>query len=585
MSGYKRYKTKLIVAAIDFGTTYSGYAYSLKDEYQKDPLKIYTNQNWTDESGMITMKAPTVVLFDPKGNFDSFGYEAETKYAKLSEEEKHRGWKYFRHFKMKLHEKVNLRRDMMIYDDQKKRMPAIDVFSAAIKYLKDHLMKRLQDRIADLRETDIHWVLTVPAIWHDGAKQFMKEAAHKAGIPVDQLTLALEPEAAAIYCKEIVVSRAKEQGKEAQSQSFSPGAQFMVLDLGGGTVDITVHEVQTDGTLKELHSPSGGPWGGTVVDKGIDEFLDELFGPNVMREFRDECKTDDLDLQRTIELKKRACKDTEGDHVNLKLPTALFESYEEKTEESFATALPRNKFSTSVKKRRDRLNIENKIFLRMFKMPKDNLVYHVENLLRKPELRNVNTLVVVGGFSESDIMKNAIKTAFPNRQVIVPEQAGLAVVKGAVMYGHNPDSISSRKLPYTYGISVAVEFDESRHPNSKKVLRDGMYKCEDVFNVFIKAGTTVIPHKTSIKYPFYAPFIGTSMATVEVYRTQSENPIYVSDDGCYRVGEISIELRGRPRKAKQRLDIVMMFGDTELHVTAEELGTDNKASAKFNFLS
>jgi hypothetical protein len=38
MSGYK---TKLIVAAIDFGTTYSGYAHSLKDEYKKDPLKVF----------------------------------------------------------------------------------------------------------------------------------------------------------------------------------------------------------------------------------------------------------------------------------------------------------------------------------------------------------------------------------------------------------------------------------------------------------------------------------------------------------------------------------------------------------------
>ncbi|XP_053391613.1 heat shock 70 kDa protein 12B-like [Mercenaria mercenaria] len=584
MTGYKGYKTKLVVAAIDFGTTYSGYAHSFKDEYQKDPLKIYANLDWTDGSGLITVKAPTVVLFDPKGNFHSFGYEAETHYAKLSEDEEHRGWKYFRRFKMKLHERLNLSRDIMIYDDQKQRMPAMNVFSAAIKYLKDHLMKRLKDRIGDLRETDIHWVLTVPAIWHDGAKQFMKEAADKAGIPEDQLTLALEPEAAAIYCKELVVSVAKEQRQEAQLQSFSTGAQFMVLDLGGGTVDITVHEVQRDGTLKELHSPSGGPWGGTVVDMSIDEFLDELFGPDVMREFRDECKTDDLDLQRTIELKKRTCKDIENDKVNLKLPTALYEFYEEKTDQSFAASLPRSKFSKSVKKRRDRLNIENEMFLRMFKLSKGNLVNHVENLLRNRELRNVKTLMMVGGFSESDIMKNAIKTAFPSKQVIVPEQAGLAVVKGAVMYGHNTDSISSRKLPYTYGISTAVPFDDRRHPISKRVFRDGMYKCEDVFKVFIKAGTTVVPHKTSIEYSFCAPFIGSSKATVEVYTSKSETPMYVSDLGCRRIGEISLELIGRRREEKQVLDVEMLFGGTQVKVTAKEHGTNNKVSATFNCL-
>lgn len=32
--------TKLAVAAIDFGTTYSGFAYSFRSDYQSDPLKV-----------------------------------------------------------------------------------------------------------------------------------------------------------------------------------------------------------------------------------------------------------------------------------------------------------------------------------------------------------------------------------------------------------------------------------------------------------------------------------------------------------------------------------------------------------------
>ena len=71
---------------------------------------------------------------------------------------------------------------MTLVDDQRNKMQAIDVFSAAIRYLKGHLMKSLKERIKDLRETDIYWVLTVPAIWHDGAKQFMKEAAARVSI-------------------------------------------------------------------------------------------------------------------------------------------------------------------------------------------------------------------------------------------------------------------------------------------------------------------------------------------------------------------------------------------------------------------
>lgn len=40
------------------------------------------------------------------------------------------------------------------------------------------------------------------------------------------------------------------------------GTHYMVVDCGGGTVDITVHELCSyRGTLRELHTAVGGPWG------------------------------------------------------------------------------------------------------------------------------------------------------------------------------------------------------------------------------------------------------------------------------------------------------------------------------------
>jgi hypothetical protein len=38
-------------------------------------------------------------------------------------------------------------------------------------------MSKIQLMDQNLEEKDIHWVLTVPAIWNDVAKQFMREAA------------------------------------------------------------------------------------------------------------------------------------------------------------------------------------------------------------------------------------------------------------------------------------------------------------------------------------------------------------------------------------------------------------------------
>ena len=46
--------------------------------------------------------------------------------------------------------------------------------------------------------------------------------------------------------------------------------RYMVVDCGGGTVDITVHEMCNEGgKLKELFKATGGPFGSTTVDEAF----------------------------------------------------------------------------------------------------------------------------------------------------------------------------------------------------------------------------------------------------------------------------------------------------------------------------
>ena len=62
-----------------------------------------------------------------------------------------------------------------------KEMNALDVFTSAINFLKEHFLEELSrlDSKNPYDVNDIRWVLTVPAIWSDAAKQFMREAAVK----------------------------------------------------------------------------------------------------------------------------------------------------------------------------------------------------------------------------------------------------------------------------------------------------------------------------------------------------------------------------------------------------------------------
>ena len=80
---------------------------------------------------------------------------------------------------MFLYNLQRITRDIKIKDETKKEVEALKVFQFAIQYLKEHLYKSIADKIKGIQEHDLHYVLTVPAIWEDSAKQFMREAATK----------------------------------------------------------------------------------------------------------------------------------------------------------------------------------------------------------------------------------------------------------------------------------------------------------------------------------------------------------------------------------------------------------------------
>ena len=96
--------------------------------------------------------------------------------------------------------------------------------------------------------------------------------------------LCLEPEAACMACEE---QRLSEQGAVG-TQILKLGDRFMVLDCGGGTVDITMHKVECTQPLQlsEVRAPSGGPWGSTFVDKEFEEFLRKLIGDKSWNAFK-----------------------------------------------------------------------------------------------------------------------------------------------------------------------------------------------------------------------------------------------------------------------------------------------------------
>jgi molecular chaperone DnaK (HSP70) len=160
-----------------------------------------------------------------------------------------------------------------------REMPLMTVIAESLKYISNKAIAKLEEQIGKVMNLKkIRWVLTVPALWGEDHKLFMKKAAVQAGI-IDhssstQLLLCLEPEGASIQCRE--------DAEETLKSEMLKNDIVMVLDCGGGTVDITVHKLTCDITEKfcceEILPTSGGcEWGSKYVDKYFEEFLKDFF--------------------------------------------------------------------------------------------------------------------------------------------------------------------------------------------------------------------------------------------------------------------------------------------------------------------
>ncbi|XP_045161656.2 heat shock 70 kDa protein 12B-like [Mercenaria mercenaria] len=554
--------TKLISAALDFGTTYSGYAFSFRDR----PNDIHTNPSWVAGSEkLISLKCPTSVLLKPNKEFHSFGFEAENKYADLAEEDEHHNWYLFRRFKMSLYETKNLQFDTPAEDISGKKMPAIDIFSHSISFLKNHLWKTIQSRTTGILETDIQYVITVPAIWDQKAKQFMRRAANKANIPNDQILFALEPEAASVWCQVLT--------DDKLSNLSEPLAKYMVVDLGGGTADITVHQKMADGSLKELHKASGGAWGGNEVDKAYLKMLSDMIGPEAIEKFKREQMIDYFDLLRDFETKKRTITRAIDGKMTFKIPASLRELGESdgvKMQDKVAKSHSKTKITWTG----DKLRIEKAAAKALFETPLNMLICHIGKMFAEPTVQDVDVILLVGGFGECELVKEAFENKFANKRLMIPPEAGLAVLKGAARFGHLQDIVQTRVARYTIGWE-SLSFFEEHHDPAKKIIVGGQDLCKDIFQKLIEIDEE-IP-----KYKFFEKDAGAAYAeqkfvAIKLFSSTNRHVKYTTEPECQELGRLDIKCPDSSNISDKKMKIYYFFGDTEIHIRVKFLNTNEE---------
>ena len=70
-----------------------------------------------------------------------------------------------------------LNRSTLLREVGGKQLPAFKVFIAAIEFLKNYVIEMVKKEQPLYNTDNITFVLTIPAIWDDKAKMFMRAAA------------------------------------------------------------------------------------------------------------------------------------------------------------------------------------------------------------------------------------------------------------------------------------------------------------------------------------------------------------------------------------------------------------------------
>lgn len=192
--------------------------------------------------------------------------------------------------------------------------------------------------------------------------------------------------------------------------------------ISGGTAEIAVYQLQENNTLAELVLASGGEWGGTNVDIACAQFLKDIFGRSVMETFISDpdTKIDYLEFWQNFEVKKRSyLSGTRTTQMSLLIPLALTDIVKEQMkQEGFQGTivdwlLKKSKyFDSCISLGFGKLKMSSETFENFFTPTIDKLINHLSKMFQEELDSDVKTILVVGGFSECELVRERLKRHF-----------------------------------------------------------------------------------------------------------------------------------------------------------------------------
>ena len=427
-------RKKNTIIGIDFGSSYSGFTIIENGiiDFRKDESK----------SKLISTE---LLMYNPTSKVLSIG----KKEYNLTDLVKNSLSK-FRNFKKNL-DPINNNyyvNSSMPQGPEAITVPLKSLIQGFLEVLRDDYI--INNKMVKGKKMDeIKWVLTVPALWDEKGKKFMKEIACKALLKEiscekisDKLVIALEQEAAslAILYDENIKNK------------LTKGKSFLLVDAGGYSVDFTANQIIDDNyNLKQLSIPKSYAFGSNLINEKIINVIEYIYGENKIDKTKNNKYSDWEAVLNEIEDKKLKIDEVESEQFKIQV------RFMQKT--WCLGTIIRN----DCKYDYNGVPITyNSDFIYIPISFIKNIIYELSlNITTeiKDQIENINEkidlVIITGGFSNSKILQNNIKNHIKNSiDLVFLDEPQETVMKGASIFGLKSNKILYKMIPVTIGIET-----------------------------------------------------------------------------------------------------------------------------------
>ncbi|KAF8638104.1 hypothetical protein AX17_002444 [Amanita inopinata Kibby_2008] len=567
-----------LVMAFDIGTTYSGASYAVLDPGFIPEIHGVTRFPAQQKVGGDS-KIPTILFYDQAGLLRAVGAEA-TQDSFLEEAD---DMEYIKVEWFKLHLRPRTLASTHIREADLPPLPenktGEEILSDFLRYLHHSTKLYIQEShpggIAFWQsvESNVDYVLSLPNGWEGAQQAQMRRAAVKAGLVASEadglkrISFVTEGEASLHYCIQ----------KGITNNAVNPGEGVIIVDCGGGTIDVSAYVCSSLNAFEEIARPQCHLEGSVFVSRRARAYLQRKLHASKYRD----------DVEHMTNIFDKSAK------LSFRNPT---------TPAFIRFGTSRDKDLT-VDIRSGQMKIVGEDIEKLFQ-PSVQAILQAVAEQRRQTSTPLKAVFLVGGFAASDYLFHKVQEQLQPQGLQVSRPDGhlnKAVADGAVSF-YLDHFVSVRVANFTYGIECLTGFDKNNPDHvarsDKAVFRpSGKIVLSDYFDVILKKGTRVSENKEFRRTYHVESTVPLKSRAEEIlcYRGRKEDPKWVdlepymftpvctvvADTSSLPNSETSQQSVAGLRYYRKEYDIILLFGMTELkaQIAWTENGVERRSPA------